>query len=559
MSLVENTSVICFELRPFHTYKPYTLELKHQEATSLCDNQESRMTLAVVIALCVLLSVPGSHGETPSCERLEIPASTLNCSAVESVYLTCACNVYKTSILEIIGSIPCYLPPTAMASLFQDQIYEFLGMVMTTTAPPTRVLSSLQEVQVSLSSYDTIDLLLNVSEKLGEEVFNKVCAHIDQLKACVNTDFIISTLPDDLTLKALFNLQNLDEFLTTMCANKEELFGESNCFVNSLLPIGVCGYLPVLGSSGSKYTQSFPLFSGTAISDTQFLHYCPMAGDFVRCAAIQLKEYSENCAAMTSSWPSQLLTSTCSELAATGSDFITTSTVLMCAVPHVEIAIPIVEMFEGIREPTTYEIQNLIETIINAACGVLPNIFTCIAEQLPTSTSRFDIFLRELIDSSQLTYGTAIADVMCQPERIKAISAVIPCVIVKSNDIEECGTEANIMVFENFNISSIGNDANKDRQEFCGPVMNLAMCVFEAALVPCDSEIADFAKEVFFWIMQTQCNGERNGTFQEVIESEQQKQQQQTTTRKADNLAPAFIGNSRFFWLSALFVSILKF
>ncbi|XP_033738202.1 uncharacterized protein LOC117325824 [Pecten maximus] len=503
-----------------------------------------------VFVLCVLLNITRSQEQTASCVPQEIPASSLNCSVVESAYLSCACNVYKTSILELMSSITCLLPTSSVAGEVQDQVFQLLDMVTV----PTTIIESIEGQLPSIpaaslvdtsseSSLGMINLIMNISQKLGEDVFNRLCANVGQLSQCVNSDFLTSNKPEDVTLKALFNLDNVDTFLTSMCAMKSELFGQKNCLSEALLPIGICAYLPSLWSIDG--TPTFPLFTGTAISQTQFHQYCPIAGDFARCVEIQMAKCSPNFAAMIATLPSQLLTTPCNSLAMTGTDYLTTSSLLVCGIRHVTKAIPIVAMIESISEgPSTVEIQSIIESILNLACEILPDYFMCVMEELPSSRSMLDIFIRELIDVKQITYGNAITDLICEPERIKAITAMVPCVLTKANDLEACATPNNIMVFENFNISNLGHDANKDRQQFCGPLRDLTMCIFDAMLVPCDAQVAEFAKETYHWIMQTECNGARNGTFQQIID-------------KQTSGNPVVVGNARIYWLAVLLVSII--
>ncbi|XP_021341603.1 uncharacterized protein LOC110442363 [Mizuhopecten yessoensis] len=390
-----------------------------------------------------------------------------------------------------------------------------------------------------------INLIKNITEKIAEDIFDKLCANVAQLSQCAaDPAFISSIKPDDTNLKALFNLNHVGTFITRMCALKNDLYANKNCPSDIIIPIGVCAYLPTIWDSSST---EIPLFSGTVISDTQVNSFCPKMGDLFRCAAIQVAPCNPSLAAMVKSLSTDLLITTCSNLAMEGAQYPTSSPLLVCAVPHVTKVLPLAVTVESIPgDPTTFQIQELIGDAINIACAILPDYFMCVREELPSSKNRFDMFIKELIDVNQFTYGTAIANLMCDAGRVKAITDMIPCVITKAIDIEACGTAERIMVFDNFNITNLAHDANKDRQEFCGPIKELAMCIFDAILVPCNADVGAFAKEAFYWAMQTDCYGARNGTFQKVIDEQ-----------KRNGGTPVAIGNARIYWLGVLLASVL--
>ncbi|XP_060077672.1 uncharacterized protein LOC132557192 [Ylistrum balloti] len=516
------------------------------------------MKFSVLIVFVITWST--SQTQDISCVPQEISSYSLNCSSINSVYLSCACNVYKTSILEIMGTLSCLLPTVSATSEIQSQVNQLLDMV---TEDPTAVIKSVIENQIiplaglntlaspaalvdpsKGSSLETVSMILNITERIGEDVFNKMCTNVDQLSQCVNSNFMSSVTPDDLTLKAIFNLDQVGTFLTSMCAMKSDLYGQTSCLSNIILPLGICAYLPNIWNQSPP---EFPLLSGKAISDVQFSYYCPVAGDFLQCAAIQMDTCSSNLGTIIKTLTSNLLTTSCSNLALEGTQYPTASPFLFCGIPHVSKAFPIISTIEGITStPTTSQIQAIAERVISLGCDILPDYFTCVVEELPSSKSRYDLFIQELIDVKQLTYGRAIANLMCQKDRITAISNMLPCIMTKANEIEACFTANRTAVFDSFNITNLVHDANNDRQQFCGPIKDIAMCFIDNALVPCDSNVGDFARETYHWLMQTECYGARNGSYQQVIDLQ-------------SSGSPVAFNNARISWIGVLLLSIILY
>ncbi|XP_060077668.1 uncharacterized protein LOC132557189 [Ylistrum balloti] len=496
------------------------------------------------LLLLFMSFISTSSSQEGTCTPQEVPESVIDCTTFDSIFLTCVCNAYKTSILDIMKSLSCLLPggqfgmtstpdnpfsskmtavssasPVSPASpispfspgatvspLSSATTTSMYKALYTTIVTRTSYQQSRERLllQTSVFNEEWSDLVRNITTQIGENVFDKFCEGVPEIQQCVGPD---SMRPVDLMLKTFVNLDNLQQSMTSICELKADIFNNVDCLINAAVPMTAC---VLMSYTGPTFQQSRPEMM---FGDLET--YCPIAGDVSRCMAIQIKSCSPQLGTTIRKVESDLLSSDCAKLAAAGTNNPVMAVPLLCALQTLPSSIRVIREFAtDATVPSSADIQTLISNMIDVYCGELSDLLTCVYQELPSSMNSIDKFIQALVDVNQFSYADTISQYICQPSRIQDIKEMIPCLIPKGENITSCFAA---LAAVGFNLSSIGVDAAKDRMTYCGPVKNVTFCTSGSVLSPCNTDVATFFEDLFLTLMRTDCNGVRNGPLQNLI------------------------------------------
>ncbi|XP_033738201.1 uncharacterized protein LOC117325823 isoform X2 [Pecten maximus] len=457
-------------------------------------------------------------------------------NTLDSVFLTCACDIYKSSILDVMSTVSCLIPGLDFGMNAQpDHPYPDMpvssGMRLDTTIsstmypPPVsaiftpRTPSGGQSDMFSIFNEELFGLIKNISSRIGEEVFDKLCDGLPALQKCVSSGYKDSTKDVDVILSKFLNLDNLEQALASICKIKSEIFDNFDCIVDASFPMSAC---VLMSMSGLSLNSAQP-----GIMSGELDALCPLVGDASRCMAIQAKTCSNRLATEIQSLVPDLLSPTCSSLAKNGANNPYMATPMICALPTLHTSLSVISTI-GPSQPTSGETGTVINSMIDVYCGELADILTCIHEEIPTSMNTIDTFIRSIIDVNQFAYSKTVASYICKESRVQAIKDMIPCVLNNTFDVSVCVSPFNSL---GFNLTTIGRNETADRTTYCGPIKNVSSCAVDSILAPCSPDVATFARDIFQTLLRTDCNGVRNGNLQGVINAQRQENTATTNQR----------------------------
>ncbi|OWF35914.1 uncharacterized protein LOC110442353 isoform X2 [Mizuhopecten yessoensis] len=480
------------------------------------------MSATYLLLLCIGVAIPSSLSQEMTCPRQEVPESAVDCSTTDSEFLTCACNTYKSSILEVMGSLACLIPgldfsmntPPPVAT---TPVSPTAGTNMTmSSAIPTSPIITIYTSQPrrggspglgALFNQELADMIKNITSKLGEEVFDKLCEGIPALQQCVTSGYKQSTKPADVVLRRFFNLDNLGKVLTSVCKLKAEIFDKGECVTDAALPMSACVALSLFSMPQSP----------TDMMSGDLDMYCPFAGEVVRCISIQAKSCSPSLGTTIRNLLPDLLSPSCGQLAAAETNNPIMATPVMCSLSTLPKTLNMVEAL-GTSQPSASQINAMIGDFIDVYCGDLSSLLTCMHNELPSSVNSMDKFIKAIVDVNQFAYADTITQYICEPSRVQAIKDALPCLMTKGNEIGICMQQQAF----NFNFSTIGIDASKDRLAYCGPIQSVMTCAIDTVMSQCDADLAAESRDIYLSLMRTDCNGARNGELQGAIDAQRQ-------------------------------------
>ncbi|XP_069126685.1 uncharacterized protein [Argopecten irradians] len=501
-----------------------------------------------LIVLFISMAIPSSLSQGTSCTQQEVPENVINCTSIDSVFLSCACSTYKPSILEIMGKLSCLIPGLNF------------GMDGSTTIPPPVTPPfSISPVSPTLypavvTEYVTaqsqpgiggmggpfgqqmVGLISNISAQIGEEVFDKICEGISAVQQCVTSDFKQSTKVIDAVLRRYVNLDNLEQAMSSICNIKSEISDNFECLTEAAIPMSACASLALTGSAFQQQDQP-------GIGELQT--YCPLAGDVSRCMSIQAKRCSNRLGTALANFLPTLFSDECNRLSEAGTNNPLMATPVMCALPLLNEGMAVIGAI-GPNEPTGGDIQTLVGSMINVYCGGLENILTCIHDEIPGSMNAVDKLIQSLADINQLEDSKTVAQYICDPSRTQAIKDMIPCVMNKNTEAEVCfGGFQSLQ----FNTSPFGQDPVDDRSKFCGPIQNVTNCMVDSVITTCDASVAAYTRDIMLTILRTDCNGARNGPLQSLINAQRGENAAATLTSQKITFIIAIISLISFLLL----------